>query len=73
MLVSLCYDGHVRNLSNLPLDIFVSFSATSATELPADLLVTLTLDRWGRRWYAAVVMLLSGLLTVLVTVVPLGE
>ncbi|XP_069992151.1 organic cation transporter protein [Penaeus vannamei] len=75
MLVSLAYDGHLRNVSNLPLDVFVSFSVTSATELPADTFLVLTLDRWGRRWMAFGTLGLSGVLSVLTLLVadnPLG-
>ncbi|XP_063589244.1 organic cation transporter protein-like [Penaeus indicus] len=75
MLVSLAYDGHLRNVSNLPLDVFLSFSVTSATELPADTFLVLTLDRWGRRWMAFGTLGLSGILSVLTLIVadnPLG-
>lgn len=72
MLVSLAYDGHLRNVSNLPLDVFVSFSVTSATELPADTFLVLTLDRWGRRWMAFGTLGLSGVLSVL-TLLVAGE
>ncbi|XP_042855438.1 organic cation transporter protein-like [Penaeus japonicus] len=65
MLVSFAYDGHIRNVANLPLDVFVSFSVTSATELPADTFLVLTLDRWGRRWMAFGTLFCSGVLSVL--------
>ncbi|KAF2356102.1 Major facilitator sugar transporter-like [Trinorchestia longiramus] len=70
MLVNLSYDGHLRNVSNLPLDVFIIFTVTSATEFPADTILTLTLDKWGRRWYAFGSMLLSGIFTLLVLAVP---
>ncbi|XP_069948422.1 organic cation transporter-like protein [Cherax quadricarinatus] len=65
MLLSLVYDGHARNVSNLPLDVFVTFSIASATELPADIFLILTLDRWGRRWLAFGTLVLSGALSIL--------
>ncbi|XP_011305805.1 solute carrier family 22 member 3 [Fopius arisanus] len=46
----ICFDGHVYSLKLLQSSVFVSFSLASATELPAGLLVTLILDRWGRRF-----------------------
>lgn len=52
MAISLVFDGHVRNVGQLGLDFFVTFTIAAATELPADTLLTLTLDRWGRRWLA---------------------
>uniref|UniRef100_A0A6A7FYK0 Organic cation transporter protein-like n=1 Tax=Hirondellea gigas TaxID=1518452 RepID=A0A6A7FYK0_9CRUS len=73
MLVSLCYDGHLRNVANLPLDIFITFTVACATELPADTILTLTLDRWGRRWYAFGSMFMSGVFSLLVVVVPLDH
>lgn len=46
----ICFDGHVYSLKLLQSSVFVSFSLASATELPAGILVTLILDRWGRRF-----------------------
>ncbi|XP_066983222.1 organic cation transporter protein-like [Macrobrachium rosenbergii] len=70
MLLTLVYDGHVRNVMNLPLDVFVSFTVASATELPADLLVVFFLDRWGRRWFLFVALVLSGVLSILTCAFP---
>ncbi|CAG5107493.1 Protein of unknown function [Cotesia congregata] len=49
-LLIICFDGHVYSLKLLRSSVFVSFTLASATELPAGLLVTLILDRWGRRF-----------------------
>ncbi|XP_045592126.1 organic cation transporter protein [Procambarus clarkii] len=65
MLLNLVYDGHARNVSNLPMDVFVTFSVASATELPADTFLVFTLDRWGRRWLAFGTLCLSGILSIL--------
>ncbi|KAG7172755.1 Carcinine transporter-like 1 [Homarus americanus] len=65
MLLSMVYDGHARNVSNLQLDVFVTFTIASATELPADSFLVLTLDRWGRRWLACGTLILSGILSIL--------
>lgn len=46
----ICFDGHIYSLRLLRSSVFVSFTLSSATELPAGLLVTLILDRWGRRF-----------------------
>lgn len=72
MAISLVFDGHVRNVSSLGLDVFVTFTVASASELPANLFLTFTLDRWGRRWYACLSMILSGLFSLLATAVPVG-
>jgi len=46
----IAFDGHVYSLKLIPSSVFVSFSLACATELPAGLLLTLLLDRWGRRF-----------------------
>ncbi|XP_059610037.1 organic cation transporter protein-like [Phlebotomus argentipes] len=72
MAISLVFDGHVRNVGSLGLDIFFTFTVAAATEFPADTLLTLTLDRWGRRWLACGTMVFSGVFSLLATVVPIG-
>lgn len=44
MAISLVFDGHVRNVGTLGLDIFLTFTIASATEFPADTFLTLVLD-----------------------------
>lgn len=61
MAISLVFDGHVRNVDNLGLNVFITFTIASATEMPADTLLTLLLDRWGRRWLAFGSMAVSGI------------
>jgi hypothetical protein len=73
MAISLCFDGHVRNVGSLGLDLFVTFTVASATELPADTVLTMVLDRWGRRWLACGSMVMSGIFSLLATAVPTGE
>jgi hypothetical protein len=73
MAISLCFDGHVRNVGSLGLDLFVTFTVASATELPADTVLTMVLDRWGRRWLACGSMVMSGVFSLLATAVPSGE
>lgn len=46
----IAFDGHVYSLKLIQSSVFVSFSLACATELPAGLLLTLLLDRWGRRF-----------------------
>jgi hypothetical protein len=72
MAISLVFDGHVRNVGSLGLDFFVTFTVAAATELPADTLLTLTLDRWGRRWLAFGTMVMSGVFSLLAVCVPVG-
>ncbi|ENN72266.1 hypothetical protein YQE_11127, partial [Dendroctonus ponderosae] len=72
MAISLVFDGHVRNVGTLGLDIFLTFTIASATEFPADTFLTFVLDVWGRRWLACGSMVVSGIFSLLATVVPLG-
>ncbi|XP_060535422.1 solute carrier family 22 member 13 [Cylas formicarius] len=72
MAISLVFDGHVRNVGTLGLDIFLTFTVASATEFPADTFLTLVLDVWGRRWLCCGSMVVSGVFSLLATVVPLG-
>nr|CAD7198155.1 unnamed protein product [Timema douglasi] len=72
MAISLCFDGHVRNVGSLGLDVFLTFTIASATELPADTFLTMVLDRWGRRWLACGSLVLSGVFSLLATAVPTG-
>lgn len=67
MAISLVFDGHVRNVGNLGLNIFVTFTIGSATEFPADTLLTLSLDRLGRRWLACGSLVLSGIFSIFAT------
>lgn len=73
MAISLCFDGHVRNVGSLGLDLFVTFTVASATELPADTVLTMVLDKWGRRWLACGSMVMGGVFSLLATAVPTGE
>lgn len=72
MAISLVFDGHVRNVDNLGMDIFITFTIATATEFPADSILTLILDRWGRRWLAFGSMAASGLFSLAATTVPVG-
>jgi MFS family permease len=47
--ISIVYDGHIRYLEYLDSNIFILFTIASSTELPAEILITYTLDIWGRR------------------------
>lgn len=72
MAISLAFDGHVRNVGALGLDVFVTFTIAAATEMPADILLTFSLDYVGRRWYAFGSMVLSGTFSLLSVLFPIG-
>lgn len=73
MSISLVFDGHVRNVGSLGLDVFITFAVAASTELPADTFLTLVLDKWGRRWLACGSLVLSGIFSLLATAVPMGS
>lgn len=73
MAISLVFDGHVRNVNNLGLDVFVTFTIAAFTELPADTFLTLVLDRWGRRWLACGTMVISGIFSIWASMVSNSE
>ncbi|XP_045508786.1 carcinine transporter-like [Colias croceus] len=72
MSIAMVFDGHVRNVGSLGLDMFVTFTIATATEFPADILLILTLDIVGRRWLAFGSMVISGLFSFAATTVPFG-
>ncbi|KAM3955408.1 carcinine transporter [Aphomia sociella] len=72
MSIAMVFDGHVRNVGSLGLDMFLTFTVATATEFPADILLILTLDIAGRRWVAFGSMVLSGIFSLLATTVPIG-
>ncbi|XP_067647894.1 organic cation transporter protein isoform X2 [Eurosta solidaginis] len=72
MAISLVFDGHVRNVSTLGVNVFVTFTVACFTEFPADTILTLILDKWGRRWLACGSMIASGVFSLLATLVPPG-
>ncbi|XP_050678261.1 carcinine transporter-like [Leptidea sinapis] len=72
MSIAMVFDGHVRNVGSLGLDMFVTFTIATATEFPADVLLILTLDIVGRRWLAFGSMVMSGVFSFLATTVPFG-
>lgn len=73
MIISLVFDGHVRNVETLGLDVFLTFTIATVTEFPADTFLTLVLDVWGRRWLAAGSLAVSGIFSLLATTVPVGK
>ncbi|CAB0039883.1 unnamed protein product [Trichogramma brassicae] len=71
-LILLAFDGHVYSLKLLESSVFLSFSLACATELPAALLLTMVLDRWGRRFCGFVTMALTTAFTIAEILVESG-
>ncbi|CAB3253935.1 unnamed protein product [Arctia plantaginis] len=72
MSIAMVFDGHVRNVGTLGLDMFITFSIATFTEFPADILLICILDVVGRRWLAFSTMALSGIFSLLATTAPIG-
>ncbi|XP_026323618.1 organic cation transporter protein-like [Hyposmocoma kahamanoa] len=69
---ALIFDGLVRMSENLGLDFFITFTLTSATEIPSVTLLALVLDRWGRRILTCGPMTIAGVLSLIAAFVPKG-
>ena len=65
MIIYALFDGHIRNIVNLRYSIYVTFTVSAATELPADLLAIWGLNAIGRKWSAFLSLFLSGLFMML--------
>lgn len=71
--VSIVYDGHVKNLENTGWKYYLSFTIASATESPADLLLIVTLDYFGKRWMNFATLMGCAIFGLLAACVPIGE
>ncbi|XP_030030962.1 solute carrier family 22 member 3-like isoform X1 [Manduca sexta] len=76
LIVYICcaviFDGLVRLSDAFGLDFFITFTLTSATEIPSVTLVAIVLDRWGRRLLTCGPMGISGILILIATFMPKG-
>ncbi|CAG4958225.1 unnamed protein product [Colias eurytheme] len=72
MSVAVMFDSITRMAENLGSNFFVTFSVTSATELPSIVVLLLLLDRLGRRWLVFAPMMAAGALCLITAFVPRG-
>ncbi|XP_045485745.1 carcinine transporter [Pieris rapae] len=70
--VAVMFDSIIRLSENLGLDFFLTFTVTSATEIPSIFVLLLLLDRLGRRWLVFVPMMAAGILCFVTAFVPRG-
>lgn len=63
MVITLCYDAISRNINGLGYSPFIMFSVTSATILPACLLILALQDIIGRKAMACVSLFICGVFT----------
>ena len=68
----MAYDGHIRCLDSLGLDVFTTFTVGAATEFPAEIILILVLDHLGRKWSLVGSVMLSGLASFGASSVPIG-
>lgn len=72
VIISVVYDGHVRSLENLPYNIFITNTIGGCLELPADLILLVTMDQLGRRWTFTLSLLVAGLAGIAAGCIPRG-
>ena len=70
---SLVYYGLSLNTSNLGGDDYVNFLISAAVELPANLVMQLSLLKLGRRWLLAGSEVLGGVALLCTLALPTGE
>ncbi|XP_075168893.1 carcinine transporter-like [Haematobia irritans] len=70
MCITVVFDGHVRNVGSLPLNIFLTFTLACLSEFPAGIILLWTMDSFGRRWNACGSMVLSGVFSLLAAFAP---
>ncbi|XP_071451670.1 solute carrier family 22 member 21-like isoform X2 [Hetaerina americana] len=77
MSMTVCYDGHVRNLENLKayMSLYLCFSLMGLLEFPGDMLTIYALEhpRAGRRLTYLFSLGFSGIFSILVATVPLDK
>ncbi|XP_049698394.2 solute carrier family 22 member 3 isoform X1 [Helicoverpa armigera] len=72
MSCAVVFDGLVRMSDAFGLDFFISFTLTSATEIPSVTLLAFVLDRWGRRNLTAGPLSIASVLIGIAIFVPKG-
>ncbi|XP_046398568.1 solute carrier family 22 member 8-like isoform X2 [Ischnura elegans] len=70
VLLTVVYDGHVRNVENLGTNLFLTFSVTGVVEAPACMLPAYTLNRFGRRPSFGIPLALSGISYLIIVAIP---
>ena len=71
-IMAMVYDGHIRCLDQIGLDIFTTFTMGASTEFPAVILIMYTLDVWGRKWTLFGTIMISGIASFAACCVPVG-
>ncbi|XP_064467603.1 solute carrier family 22 member 13-like [Ornithodoros turicata] len=68
-MMTMCYYVGSLHLGRLGLDVYATYSVTSAFELPMNIICILVLDRLGRRWPNFMFMLIGGVVSIIMVIV----
>jgi hypothetical protein len=71
--VSLCFYGLAFNTGSLPGDPFLVFFILSFMDLPGFFLITLIVNKTGRRSLSATLLFIGGISCIITTIVPRGK
>ncbi|XP_064456135.1 solute carrier family 22 member 1-like [Ornithodoros turicata] len=68
-MITMCYYVGSMQLGRLGLDVYATYSVSSAFELPMNIICILVLDRLGRRWPNFTFMLIGGVVSIIMVIV----
>lgn len=60
MMISVAYDGHMRNTEHIGNNVFITFTIAGFVEFPADFLTMIAIEKVGRRHTTVFTLVLSG-------------
>ena len=72
-MVTVTYDGHLRNAEHIGSNVFWNFTYLSMVEVPADLILIFILEFLGRRHSTVLSLVLSGFMSLAIIFVPEGS
>lgn len=73
MVISVAYDGHMRNTEHIGSNVFITFTIAAFVELPADFLTMVAVEKVGRRHTTVSTLVLSGLASFVIALLPKGK
>lgn len=73
MVITVAYDGHMRNTEHIGSNMFITFTIAGFVELPADFLTMLAVERVGRRHTTVWTLIVSGLACFAIAAIPEGK
>ncbi|XP_069957558.1 solute carrier family 22 member 13 [Cherax quadricarinatus] len=73
MVITVAYDGHMRNTEHIGSNVFTTFCIAGFVELPADFLTMVAVEKVGRRHTTVFTLVVSGLVSFVVAALPPGH